>query len=66
MVRSDDFVVELNLLDKDDTPYVGGKNANLGEMIHAGFPVPRLTHCAVYARSTMGSGWKRFFALGSA
>ena len=40
MVRSDDFVVELNLLDKDDTPHVGVKNANLGEMIQAGFPVP--------------------------
>lgn len=40
MVKSDDFVVELKLLDKDDTPYVGGKNANLGEMIQAGFPVP--------------------------
>lgn len=40
MVNSSDFVVELKHLDKDDTPYVGGKNANLGEMIQAGFPVP--------------------------
>jgi pyruvate,water dikinase len=27
-------------LTKDDIPTVGGKNANLGEMIHAGIPVP--------------------------
>jgi len=27
-------------LDKHDTPLVGGKNANLGEMMRAGFPVP--------------------------
>lgn len=27
-------------IDKNDTPLVGGKNANLGEMIKAGFPVP--------------------------
>jgi pyruvate,water dikinase len=27
-------------LDKHDTPLVGGKNANLGEMTKAGFPVP--------------------------
>ncbi len=40
MVGPQDFVVELKHLDKDDTPYVGGKNANLGEMIQAGFPVP--------------------------
>ena len=27
-------------LDKHDTPLVGGKGANLGEMTKAGFPVP--------------------------
>ena len=27
-------------LDKGDIPLVGGKNANLGEMLHAGIPVP--------------------------
>ena len=27
-------------LRKDDIPLVGGKNANLGEMISAGIPVP--------------------------
>ncbi|MFQ6081397.1 MAG: PEP/pyruvate-binding domain-containing protein, partial [Candidatus Bathyarchaeia archaeon] len=25
---------------KKDIPLVGGKNANLGEMLHAGIPVP--------------------------
>jgi len=40
MVVSSDIVVWLKDIDKDDTHFVGGKNANLGEMIRAGFPVP--------------------------
>lgn len=40
MVRPQDYVVWLKDIDKEDHPYVGGKNANLGEMIQAGFPVP--------------------------
>lgn len=40
MVRANDIVVDLKDIDKDDVAYVGGKSANLGEMIKAGFPVP--------------------------
>lgn len=40
MVSSNVFVVSLNEVDKDDTLQVGGKAANLGEMLEAGFPVP--------------------------
>lgn len=40
MVTAHDLVVDLSACDKHDTRYVGGKNANLGEMIAAGFPVP--------------------------
>jgi len=34
------FVVWLHEVTKDDVLLVGGKNANLGEMIRAGIPVP--------------------------
>lgn len=34
------IVVNFRDIDKNDTPLVGGKCANLGEMIRAGFPVP--------------------------
>lgn len=34
------FVVNFKNIDKGDVALVGGKNANLGEMIKAGFPVP--------------------------
>lgn len=34
------IVIPFKDLDKHDTPLVGGKNANLGEMTKAGFPVP--------------------------
>ena len=34
------FVLWLEEVRKEDTPLVGGKNANLGEMIAAGVPVP--------------------------
>src|SRR5215467_915247 len=39
---SDDtaLVVPLEKLDRTSLPVVGGKAANLGELIHAGFPVP--------------------------
>ena len=40
MVKPTEFVVSLRQVDKDDTNVVGGKGANLGEMIQAGFPVP--------------------------
>lgn len=35
-----DLVVWFKEVDKSDIPLVGGKGANLGEMIQAGFPVP--------------------------
>ncbi len=34
------IILWFNELGKDDVPLVGGKNANLGEMINAGIPVP--------------------------
>ena len=34
------FVLWLEEVRKEDTPLVGGKNANLGEMLSAGIPVP--------------------------
>ena len=34
------LVVKLKEVDKEDVGLVGGKGANLGEMIQAGFPVP--------------------------
>ena len=34
------FVTFFKEIDKEDLPLVGGKGANLGEMIKAGFPVP--------------------------
>jgi len=36
-------------LDKEDVPLVGGKNANLGEMIKAGIPVPPGFAVSAYA-----------------
>jgi len=35
-----ELTVGLSEIDKNDLPMVGGKGANLGEMIKAGFPVP--------------------------
>lgn len=40
MSRSLPFVVWFKDVDKDDVNIVGGKGANLGEMVQAGFPVP--------------------------
>jgi len=34
------FIVTFSDVDKDDIALVGGKGANLGEMVKAGFPVP--------------------------
>src|SRR3989304_736794 len=34
------FVAFFKDIDKHDLPLVGGKGANLGEMVKAGFPVP--------------------------
>jgi len=34
------LVLPFNKIDKNDIPLVGGKAANLGEMVQAGFPVP--------------------------
>ena len=34
------FIINFKDIDKGDVELVGGKNANLGEMIKAGFPVP--------------------------
>ena len=36
----DDLVIWFEKLGKNDIPIVGGKNANLGEMINAQIPVP--------------------------
>ncbi|MEM0506341.1 MAG: PEP/pyruvate-binding domain-containing protein, partial [Thermosphaera sp.] len=38
--KSTRFVLWLDEVRKEDVPLVGGKNANLGEMIAAGIPVP--------------------------
>jgi phosphoenolpyruvate synthase/pyruvate phosphate dikinase len=35
------YVLGFNEVDKTSLPYVGGKGANLGEMLKAGFPVPQ-------------------------
>ncbi|MCP8308617.1 MAG: phosphoenolpyruvate synthase [archaeon] len=40
MAVTNKLVVEFEKLSKDDIPIVGGKNANLGEMLKARIPVP--------------------------
>jgi len=35
------FVVDIKEVDKEDILMVGGKGANLGEMVNAGFPIPK-------------------------
>ena len=37
----DKYVLGFNEVDKTSLPYVGGKGANLGEMLKAGFPIPQ-------------------------
>jgi pyruvate,water dikinase len=39
-LKGEKTVLWFEELTKDDIPIVGGKNANLGEMIQAGIPVP--------------------------
>lgn len=39
-MKSSDNIVWFSDVDKDDVSLVGGKGANLGEMVKAGFPVP--------------------------
>src|SRR6266568_3452892 len=34
------LVLPLNIIGRDDLPVAGGKGANLGELVRAGFPVP--------------------------
>ncbi|MEM1689949.1 MAG: PEP/pyruvate-binding domain-containing protein, partial [Thermofilaceae archaeon] len=38
--KATEVILWFEELTKDDVPLVGGKNANLGEMIRAGIPVP--------------------------
>jgi pyruvate,water dikinase len=40
LLMKQDLVVNFNQVDKGDIAIVGGKGANLGEMVKAGFPVP--------------------------
>lgn len=49
MSSAHELVVPLSKIRKDDTSLVGGKGANLGEMISAGFPVPNGFALTVYA-----------------
>ncbi len=48
-MSAQEFVVNLKDISKDDLPIVGGKGANLGEMIKAGFPVPPGFAVTVYS-----------------
>ncbi len=49
MSSAHELVVPLSKIRKDDTSLVGGKGANLGEMIEAGFPVPNGFALTIYA-----------------
>jgi pyruvate,water dikinase len=49
MSSAHELVVPLSKIRKDDTSIVGGKGANLGEMISAGFPVPNGFALTIYA-----------------
>ncbi|HEY52093.1 MAG TPA: phosphoenolpyruvate synthase [Caldilineae bacterium] len=40
MTRTDSFILPFSDIRAVDLPLVGGKGANLGELTHAGFPVP--------------------------
>src|SRR2546425_4953130 len=52
------LVVPLSTLDRTSLPVVGGKAANLGELIHAGFAVPTgfCVTTAAYARVSVRAG----------
>lgn len=45
----EDLVIWFENLGKNDIPLVGGKNANLGEMLNAGIPVPHGFAITAYA-----------------
>ncbi len=49
MSSARELLLPLSKIRKDDTDIVGGKGANLGEMISAGFPVPNGFALTVYA-----------------
>ncbi len=40
MTDSNEFILPFTEIGAEDLPLVGGKGANLGELTHAGFPVP--------------------------
>src|SRR4051794_22964328 len=50
------FVVRLDAVGRDDRLTAGGKGANLGELLRAGFPVPAgfVVTTAAYARAVTG------------
>lgn len=56
--RSKKLILWLDELRKEDTPLVGGKNANLGELVNANVPVPAGFAITAYAykRLIEGSG----------
>ncbi|PIZ47994.1 phosphoenolpyruvate synthase, partial [Candidatus Woesebacteria bacterium CG_4_10_14_0_2_um_filter_39_14] len=49
MSSAQELIIPLSKIRKDDTSLVGGKGANLGEMIAAGFPVPNGFALTIYA-----------------
>lgn len=49
MSKETRFVLWLDEVRKEDVPLVGGKNANLGEMINASIPVPTGFAVTAYA-----------------
>ncbi len=49
MTAKPSFILWFSEVDKDDAGIVGGKGANLGEMVHAGFPVPQGFIVTTYA-----------------
>src|SRR3989442_10685070 len=58
------LVVPLDTLDRTSLPVAGGKAANLGELIHAGFAVP-IGFCvttAAYARVSDRAGLDTYLA----
>jgi rifampicin phosphotransferase len=67
---SDVLVTPLAELSAQDLPLAGGKGANLGELIRAGFPVPEgfvvttAAYAAVLAGSALGTKLDAFLAYG--
>ena len=51
-LRKENFVLWFDDLKKEDIPIVGGKNANLGEMLYEGIPVPPGFAVTAYAYKT--------------